>query len=79
MFLKNNYDVICFFTPGGVKSFVENFPGYQQNGIRIGAFGENTLKAASAAGLNTDIKAPQAKMPSMVSALEHFLFEQKKK
>lgn len=79
IFLKNSYDIICFFTPGGVKSFLENFPDYQQNGTTIGAFGENTLKAASAAGLNTDIKAPQAKMPSMVSALEHFLFEQKKK
>lgn len=79
IFHKNSYDVICFFTPGGVRSFLENFPDYKQNGTRIGAFGENTLKAASAAGLNTDIKAPQAKMPSMVSALEHFLFEQKKK
>ena len=76
---KNNYDIICFFTPGGVKSFVENFPTFKQNGMRIGAFGDNTFKAASAAGLTLDIKAPQPKMPSMVSALEHYLSTYKKK
>ena len=79
IFAKNNYDIICFFTPGGVKSFIENFPKFKQNGTRIGAFGDNTFKAASAAGLTLDIKAPQPKMPSMVSALEHFLSTIKKK
>jgi len=77
--IKNNYDVICFFTPGGVKSFVENFPKFKQNGTKFGAFGDNTYKAASAAGLTLDIKAPQPKMPSMVSALEKFLEQHKKK
>src|SRR5687768_6320953 len=76
---KNHYDVICFFTPGGVKSFIENFPSFKQNGTAIGVFGDNTFKAASAAGLTLDIKAPQPKMPSMVSALEHFLSTFKKK
>jgi uroporphyrinogen-III synthase len=79
IFTKNTYDVICFFTPGGVKSFLENFPKFKQNGTKIGAFGDNTYKAVSAAGLTMDIKAPQPKMPSMVSALEQFLAEQKKK
>ncbi|MBA2249972.1 MAG: uroporphyrinogen-III synthase [Chitinophagaceae bacterium] len=76
---KNQYDIICFFTPGGVKSFVENFPKYKQNGTTIGAFGDNTFKAAAAAGLKLDIKAPQPKMPNMVSALENFLTESRKK
>ncbi len=79
IFNKKTYDLICFFTPGGVKSFIENFPSFQQNGTRIGAFGDNTFKAASAAGLTLDIKAPLPKMPSMVSALEQFLAQQKKK
>jgi uroporphyrinogen-III synthase len=79
IFAKNNYDIICFFTPGGVKSFIENFPKFKQNGTRIGAFGDNTFKAASAAGLTPDIKAPQPKMPSMVSALENYLLSVKKK
>ena len=76
---STKYDVICFFTPGGVKSFLENCPDYKQNGTFIGAFGENTLKAATAAGLKPQIHAPQPKMPSMVSALEDFLTTNKKK
>ena len=77
--VKNDYDIICFFTPGGVRSFVENFPSFDQNGTKIGSFGDNTFKAASAAGLTPDIKAPQPKMPSMVSALEKYLSENTKK
>lgn len=71
--VNRNYDVICFFTPGGVKSLLENFPQFQQNGTRIGAFGPNTFKAVEDAGLSLDIKAPQPQAPSMVSALEVFL------
>ncbi|MCX6324854.1 MAG: uroporphyrinogen-III synthase [Sphingobacteriales bacterium] len=77
--IANNYDVICFFTPGGVKSLIENFPQYKQNGTRIAAFGANTFKAAEDAGLKLDIKAPVPQAPSMVSALEKFLTESGKK
>ena len=76
---KHNYDIICFFTPLGVRSFVQNCPDFQQNGTMIGAFGDNTRKAVIAAGLNPDIIAPQPKMPSMFSALENFLAGLKKK
>lgn len=71
--MNNNYDVICFFTPGGVKSLLENFPKFKQNGMKIAAFGANTLKAAEDAGLMPDIKAPMPQAPSMVSALEKYL------
>jgi uroporphyrinogen-III synthase len=71
--VARQYDVICFFTPGGVKSLIENFPNFKQNGTRIGAFGPNTFKAVEEAGLSLDIKAPQPLAPSMVSALEVFL------
>lgn len=71
--VQRNYDVICFFTPGGVKSLLENFPDFKQNGTLIGAFGLNTFKAVEDAGLNLQIKAPEPQTPSMVSALEKFL------
>ncbi len=77
--MSRNFDVICFFTPGGVKSLIENFPKFKQNGTRIGAFGANTFKAVEEAGLTLDIKAPQPLAPSMVSALEHYLNSLKKK
>ncbi|MEO6669429.1 MAG: uroporphyrinogen-III synthase [Ferruginibacter sp.] len=77
--IARNYDVICFFTPGGVKSLMENFPQFKQNGTKIGAFGANTFKAAEDAGLTLDIKAPQPQAPSMISALERFIMEINKK
>lgn len=74
----NKYDIICFFTPSGIKSLFDNMPKYKQNGTVIGAFGSNTSKAAEEAGLKPGILAPQPKVPSMVSALELFLSSLKK-
>ncbi|MCM5527549.1 uroporphyrinogen-III synthase [Parasegetibacter sp. NRK P23] len=70
---SKDFDVICFFTPSGVKSLFDNCPQFKQNGTHIGAFGVNTSKAVEEAGLRLDIKAPQPQMPSMVAALEKFL------
>lgn len=77
--MARNYDIICFFTPGGVKSLMENFPHFKQNGTKIGVFGANTFKAAEEAGLTLDIKAPLPQAPSMISALDNFLSSEKKK
>lgn len=73
------YDIICFFTPSGVKSLFENLPEFIQNGMRIGAFGSNTSRAVEEAGLHLDIKAPEPQAPSMVAALERYLLEVNKK
>ncbi|MFN8265917.1 MAG: uroporphyrinogen-III synthase [Chitinophagaceae bacterium] len=75
---KGNFDMICFFTPSGVKSLFENLPKYKQNGTFIGAFGANTFKAVEEAGLKLEIKAPEPMAPSMVSALDRFLAGLKK-
>lgn len=71
--VERNYDIICFFTPGGVKSLLENFPKYQQKSTRIAAFGANTFKAVEDAGLQLDIQAPAPQSPSMVAALDNYL------
>jgi uroporphyrinogen-III synthase len=76
---KNEYDVICFFTPSGVKSLFDNVPKFKQNGTVFGAFGSNTSKAIEEAGLKLEIKAPQPSMPSMVAALDQFLAALRKK
>ena len=75
----NHYDIICFFTPSGVKSLFDNMPKFKQNGTVIGAFGNNTFKAVEEAGLKLEIKAPQPQAPSMVAALEQFLTTTTKK
>jgi len=75
---KGKYDIICFFTPSGVRSLIENMPEFSQNGTYIGAFGINTFKAVLEAGMELQIKAPEPMAPSMVSALDRFLSSVKK-
>lgn len=70
---KNHFDIICFFTPSGVKSLFDNMPEFDQKNTRIGAFGGNTGRAVEDAGLTLDIKAPQPSSPSMVAALDAYL------
>jgi uroporphyrinogen-III synthase len=77
--IKECYDMICFFTPSGVKSLFDNMPAFKQNGTMIGAFGTNTSKAIEEAGLILHVKAPQPQSPSMVSALEQYLNQQTKR
>jgi uroporphyrinogen-III synthase len=72
------YDIICFFTPSGVKSLMENMPKFKQNGTLLGAFGTNTVRAIEEAGLTLHIKAPEPQAPSMVAALERYLISLKK-
>ena len=71
----HDFDLICFFTPSGVKSLLENFPNFHQNGTLLGAFGNNTSKSIEDAGLALKVKAPEPQVPSMVAALDKFLKE----
>jgi uroporphyrinogen-III synthase len=70
---EGSFDVICFFTPSGIKSLLENIPGYKQDKTILGAFGHNTIRSAAEAGLSLMIKAPEPNVPSMASALDLFL------
>jgi uroporphyrinogen-III synthase len=70
---KNNYDMIVFFSPSGVRSLFENIPEFRQNGTSIAAFGPTTSKAVEDSGLRLDLKAPMPNAPSMVAALEYYL------
>ena len=71
--VHQEFDVICFFTPSGVRSLFDNCPRFKQNGTKIGAFGSNTSRAVEEAGLLLDIKAPLPQSPSMVAALDKYL------
>jgi uroporphyrinogen-III synthase len=73
LFAKKGFEIICFFTPSGVKSLFDNFPDFKQNKVVIGAFGSNTSKAVEDAKLRLDIKAPAPQRPSLVAALDHYL------
>lgn len=71
--MKNEYDVIVFFSPNSVQTLFDHDPSFKQNGTMIGAFGPTTSKAIEDAGLTLNIKAPAPNAPSMIAALEMFL------
>jgi uroporphyrinogen-III synthase len=71
--LKKDFDVMCFFTPSGVKSLIENLPKFKQNGTVMGAFGNNTTRVLEEMGMNLSIKAPAPETPSMTAALDKYL------
>ncbi len=73
--MKNdfNYDILVFFSPQGISSLIENFPSFEQNDIKIAAFGPATSKAVKKARLRLDIQAPLPEAPSMTMALDLFL------
>lgn len=67
-----DYDVLAFFSPAGIKSYITNFPDYADRKVVIAAMGNTTLEAADKAGLKVDITiTPET--PSMASALGHYL------
>ena len=75
----NQYDMIVFFSPSGVKSLIKNFPEYNQGDTKIGVFGPATAKAVKEAGLKLDLNAPTKTAPSMTMALNQFIEKLHKK
>lgn len=68
-----NYDILVFFSPSGIKSLKQNFPGFNQNSTAIAAFGPTTAKAVVEEGYRLDIQAPNPTATSMPAALEQYV------
>ena len=67
-----DYDMVVFFTPAGIKSYINNFPDYMERNVVIAAMGSTTLEEAARVGLNVDVTiSPEA--PSMASAIGLYL------
>ena len=67
-----DYDMVVFFTPAGIKSYINNFPDYMDRNVVIAAMGSTTLEEARNVGLKVDVTiSPEA--PSMASAIELYL------
>ncbi len=73
------YDMLVFYSPGGVESLVKNFPEFKQNNTIIAAFGPTTAKAIVDNNMRLDLHAPQPNAPSMTGAIENFVKSSKKK
>lgn len=73
------YDMLVFFSPGGIESLFKNFPDFKQNKTLIAAFGPTTASAVLKNNLRLDVHAPQPNAPSMTAAIENFVKETLKK
>lgn len=75
----NEYDVLVFFTPAGIKSLKHNFPAFKQNNTRIAAFGHVTAQTVKQLGYRLDVFAPNPQNPSMSGALDAYIKEANKR
>lgn len=74
----SSYDLIVLYNPNDVKSLYENFPDFQQGGIRFVSFGKSIVKAMNEAGLSIEVQAPTPEAPSAARAIELYLQQNKK-
>jgi len=74
----DEYDMIVFFSPAGVKSLHKNFPDFIQNSTLVAGFGPTTVRAIKDAGLKPNIIAPTKTALSMTVAIEEYIEKTKK-
>jgi len=67
------YDMLVFYSPGGIESLLKNFPEFKQKKTLIAAFGPTTANAIVKNKLRLDLHAPQPNAPSMTGAIENFV------
>ena len=75
----NEFDVVVFFTPQGIRSLKQNFPNLKQGNLRIAAFGYATAQMVKELGYRLDIFAPNPQNPSMSGALDTYIKEANKR
>ena len=72
------YDMLVFYSPGGIESLLKNFPNFKQNDTVIAGFGPTTANAIVKNNLRLDLHAPQPNAPSMTGAIENYVKEHNK-
>lgn len=69
----NDYDMLVFFSPQGIRSLFENYKDFKQNNTHIAVFGTTTQLAAEELGLVVNLMAPSKETPSMTMAIEKYI------
>ena len=69
----DEYDMLVFFSPQGIRSLGTNFKDFVQNDTKIAVFGTTTEMAAKEAGLVVNVMAPSKESPSMTMAIEKYI------
>lgn len=73
-----NFDceMVVLFSPTGVKTLHDNLDELVNKGLKVATFGPATAKAAEDLGYQLEVQAPNAKHPSMITALRAYLRDQ---
>ncbi|MBR1889663.1 MAG: uroporphyrinogen-III synthase [Alloprevotella sp.] len=71
------FDLAILFTPIGVDTLVKTYPDFQKEGVKLGCFGHSTAQHIKDLGLPLALEAPTASTPSLSSALEKYLQQNK--
>ena len=69
----SSYDMMVLYNPSDLKSLKENFPAFEQGGLKIATYGKSIARSVEEAGLRIDLKAPTPEAPSVAKAIELYL------
>ena len=73
----SRYQMAVFYSPLDVKSLMQNYPDFKQNGLLFVTYGLSTAKAMKDNGLAVEVEAPTPEAPSVSRALMLYLEKQK--
>ncbi|SEA54112.1 uroporphyrinogen-III synthase [Arachidicoccus rhizosphaerae] len=76
---NQHYDIICFFTPSGIRCLLDSYPDFGKTDTLFGTFGSGTFRACGQEGLKASIVAPAENTPNMAVALDQYLTAQEEK
>ena len=68
-----DYQMVVLFTSTGVNALHNSFPDLKTGDKVFAAFGQNTVAAYRAIGIEPDIIAPTPEFPGITSAIHHYL------
>ena len=72
-FNPKDFDLLCLFSPIGVRSLLQSYPNIAEQNANIAAFGPSTHAALKAAGIKLTVAAPTKTSPSMAMAIENYI------
>jgi uroporphyrinogen-III synthase hemD len=71
---KFDYDMVIFFSPFGVQSFINSFPNFEQGPDKyFGCLGTAAAQSLKEAGFRVDIEVPNPQFSSITLAIEDFV------
>lgn len=73
----SKYQMVVFYSPSDVKSLIQNYPDFKQDGILFATYGLSTAKTLKDSGFAVEVEAPTPEAPSVSKALLLYLEDQK--